>query len=125
MAQNEAALKDAQASVKKADAAVAAAKAALDQAMVNLRYCTIKSPVDGVVIDRRVNIGQTVVSALSASSLFLLATDLTKLQVWASVNEADIGNIHSGQPATFTVDAFPGRVSREPSPPKSRGLTPA
>ena len=61
-----------------------------------------------MIVDRRVNIGQTVVSSLSAPSLFLIAKDLTRIQVWASVNEADIGNIHPGQPVTFTVDAFPG-----------------
>src|SRR5262249_27485840 len=57
-----------------------------------------------------VNVGQTVVSSLNAPSLFLIAKDLKRLQIWASVNEADIGNIHSGQPVTFTVDAHPGRV---------------
>src|SRR5262249_44015923 len=77
---------------------------------VNLGYCTIKSPVKGVIIDRRVNIGQTVVSSLNAPSLFLIAKDLKRLQVWASVNEADIANVRSGQPVTFTVDAHPGRV---------------
>lgn len=90
--------------------AVAQAEAALKRAMTNLGYCTIRSPVKGVVIDRRVNMGQTVVSSLNAPSLFLIAKDLTRMQVWASVNEADIGAIHIGQPATFTVDAFPGRT---------------
>jgi HlyD family secretion protein len=66
--------------------------------------------VKGVVIDRRVNIGQTVVSSLSAPSLFLIANDLRHIQAWISVNEADVGNIAEGQPVTFTVDAFPGRV---------------
>jgi HlyD family secretion protein len=61
-----------------------------------------------VIIDRRVNIGQTVVASLNAPSLFLIATDLRKLEVWVSVNEADIGKIRDGQPVTFTVDAFPG-----------------
>jgi HlyD family secretion protein len=63
-----------------------------------------------VIIDRRVNIGQTVVSSLNAPSLFLLAKDLTRMQVWVQVNEADIGNIHPGQAATFSVDAFPGKI---------------
>jgi HlyD family secretion protein len=88
--------------------AVAQSEAFLRRAQQNLDYCTIVSPVKGVIIDRRVNIGQTVVSSLSAPSLFLIAKDLTRIQVWASVNEADIGNIRPGQPATFTVDAFPG-----------------
>jgi HlyD family secretion protein len=89
---------------------VAQAEAALKRARTNLGYCTIKSPVKGVIIDRRVNIGQTVVSSLNAPSLFLIAKDLTRLQVWAPVNEADIGHIHPGQPVTFTVDAYPGQV---------------
>ena len=63
-----------------------------------------------MIIDRRVNIGETVASSLNTPSLFLIAKDLTNIQVWASVNEADIGNIHPGQPVTFTVDAFPNRV---------------
>jgi HlyD family secretion protein len=63
-----------------------------------------------VIIDRRVNIGQTVVSSLSAPSLFLIAKDLKRMQVWVPVNEADIGNIQTGQPVSFTADAFPGQV---------------
>jgi HlyD family secretion protein len=89
---------------------VAQAQAALDSAQQNLRYCTIVSPVKGIIIDRRVNIGQTVVSSLSAPSLFLIAKDLTRIQVWVSVNEADIGNVHPGQAVTFTIDAFPNQV---------------
>jgi len=85
------------------------AESTLKSAKRDLEYCKIYAPVDGTVIARRVNIGQTVVSQLNAPSLFLLARDLTKLQIWASVNEADIGNIHEGQTATFTVDAHPGR----------------
>jgi HlyD family secretion protein len=98
--------------VDAAQAAVDQAKASLAQAQTNLRYTTIKSPVKGVIIDRRVNIGQTVVASLSAPSLFLIAKDLKRLQLWASVNEADIGQIHPGQTARFTVDAFPGRTFR-------------
>jgi len=100
----------AQAAVQQAKAAVLQAQAALERAQQNLRYCTITSPVKGVIVDRRVNIGQTVVSSLSTPSLFLIAQDLTRIQVWVSVNEADIGNIHPGQPVTFTVDAFPNQV---------------
>jgi HlyD family secretion protein len=99
-----------EAAIEQAKASIAQAKATLARAQRNLEYCTIKSPVKGVIIDRRVNIGQTVVSSLNAPSLFLLAKDLTRMQVWVQVNEADIGNIHPGQPATFTVDAFPGQV---------------
>lgn len=98
------------AQVEQAQAGVAQAKATLDQAQANVNYCTITSPVDGEIIDRRVNIGQTVVSGLSAPSLFLIAKDLKKMQLWVAVNEADVGNIHPGQNATFTVDAFPGEV---------------
>jgi HlyD family secretion protein len=103
--------------IAKADLAVAQAtvgqtQAALHRAQRNLGYCTITSPVKGVIIDRRVNIGQTVVSSLNAPSLFLIAKDLKRIQVWVSVNEADIGHIQPGQDVTFTVDAFPGRVFR-------------
>jgi HlyD family secretion protein len=94
------------------EAAVAQAQAALDQAQINLGYCTIKSPVKGVIVDRRVNVGQTVVASLNSPSLFLIAKDLKRLQVWASVNEADVGHIRSGQEVSFGVDAFPGRVFR-------------
>lgn len=85
-------------------------QAVFKRAQQNLDYCTIVSPVKGVIIDRRVNIGQTVVASLSAPSLFLIAKDLNRLQVWVSVNEADIGHIKPGQPVTFTVDAYPGEV---------------
>src|SRR5262249_39060289 len=88
--------------------AVEVNRAALETAKINLKYCTIVSPVKGVIVDRRVNIGQTVVASLSAPSLFLLAKDLTRLQVWASVNEADIGQIRPGQPVSFRVAAYPG-----------------
>jgi HlyD family secretion protein len=100
----------AKANLAVAQAAVAQNQATLNRAQRNLGYCTIKSPVKGVIIDRRVNIGQTVVSSLNAPSLFLIAKDLKRIQVWVSVNEADIGHIHPGQEVTFTVDAFPGRV---------------
>ena len=100
----------AEASVEQTKASVEQAKAGLDSAQVNLGYCTIKSPVRGVIIDRRVNIGQTVVSSMSATSLFLIAKDLKHIQVWLSVNEADIGSILIGQSVTFTVDAFPNRL---------------
>lgn len=100
------------AAVAQAKAGVAQAEATLRRAQRNLGYCTIRSPVKGVVIDRRVNIGQTVVASLNAPSLFLIAKDLKRMQVWVAVNEADIGKIRPGQPVTFTVDAFPGEVFR-------------
>ena len=98
------------AAIVQAQGTVTQAEAVLKRALQNLSYCTIVSPVKGVIIDRRVNIGQTVVSSLNAPSLFLLAKDLKRLQVWVSVNEADIGRIKPGQPVTFTVDAYPGEV---------------
>ena len=102
----------AKASVASAVAQVVQAKAAVEKAERNLGYCTISSPVDGVVVDRRVNLGQTVVSSMSASSLFLVAKDLRTMRIWASVNEADVGGVRAGQGVSFTVDAFPGRTFR-------------
>jgi HlyD family secretion protein len=99
----------AKANVSVAKSGVAQAKADLEKARRNLDFCTINSPVSGVIIDRRVNIGQTVVASLNAPSLFLIARDLTRMQIWVSVNEADVGRIKPGAPVTFTVDAFPGR----------------
>jgi len=110
VAQAKGAVAQAKSAVEQAKGQVAQAKATMDRARRNLSYCTIKSPVKGAIIDRRVNIGQTVVSALNVASLFLIARDLKRLEVWVSVNEADIGNIRPGQAVTFTVDAFPGRV---------------
>lgn len=100
------------AAVDQAKTAVIQAEAALKRAQQNLGYCTIVAPVDGTVIARRVNIGQTVVSSLSAPSLFLLAKDLNRMQVWVAVNEADVGSITAGQPVSFTVDARPGMAFR-------------
>ena len=98
------------ANLAQAEAQLAAAEATLIKAKQNLGYCVISSPVNGVIIDRRVNIGQTVNSSMSAPSLFLIAKDLKKMQVWVSVNEADVGEIKVGQKAEFTVDAFPNRT---------------
>jgi HlyD family secretion protein len=115
----QSAFETAQANVAVGEAAILQAKADLIQAEAmarraqrNLGYCTITSPVKGVIIDRRVNIGQTVVASLNAPSLFLIAKDLRRMQVWVAVNEADVGKIHPGQPVTFTVDAFPGENFR-------------
>jgi HlyD family secretion protein len=99
----------AKANVSVAKSGIAQAQADLDKAQRNLDFCVIKSPVKGVIIDRRVNIGQTVVSSLSAPSLFLIAEDLTRMQIWVAVNEADVAKIKPGAPVTFTCDAFPGR----------------
>ncbi|MFA6283476.1 MAG: efflux RND transporter periplasmic adaptor subunit [Desulfurivibrionaceae bacterium] len=108
----ESAHKTARAQVAVSEASIRQAEASLKRAQRNLGYCTITSPVKGIIIDRRVNTGQTVVASLNAPSLFLLAKDLTRIQVWVAVNEADIGKIHPGQPVTFTVDAFPGETFR-------------
>ena len=94
---------------EQAKAQLAIAEALMVKARRNLSYCVIASPVDGVIVDRRVSIGQTLVSNMSASSIFLIATDLKKMQVWASVNEADIGSVKKGMPVLFTVDTFPGK----------------
>ena len=99
----------ADAAVAQAKAATVQAKAGFDKAQRNLDFCIIKSPVKGVIIDRRVNIGQTVVASFNAPSLFLIAKDLTRMQIWVAVNEADVGRIVPGAPVTFTCDAFPGR----------------
>jgi HlyD family secretion protein len=99
----------AKANVSVAKSGIAQAQADLDKAQRNLDFCIIKSPVTGVIIDRRVNIGQTVVSSLNAPSLFLIAEDLTKMQIWVAVNEADVAKIKPGAPVTFTCDAFSGR----------------
>src|SRR6266568_2057966 len=98
-----------EAAIAQAKAATVQAQALLEKAQRNLDFCVIKSPVKGVIIDRRVNIGQTVVSSLNAPSLFLIAKDLTKMQIWVAVNEADVGKIVPGAPVTFECDAFPGK----------------
>ncbi len=114
---NQAAVTTAEATLKKAEASVSRAKTSFKRAKTTWDYTKIISPVDGVVIDRRVNIGQTVVSSLNAPSLFLIAKDLKRMEVWVSVNEADIGRVSISQEAAFRVDAFPnttfkGRVEQ-------------
>jgi HlyD family secretion protein len=96
------------ASIVQSRALLAKNEAFLNHATINLGYCTITSPVDGIVIDRRVDIGQTIVANLNAPSLFLLAKDLNKMQIWVTVNEADILKIKKGQHVSFEVDAMPG-----------------
>ncbi|NLS20410.1 efflux RND transporter periplasmic adaptor subunit [Rhizobium sp. P40RR-XXII] len=85
-------------------------KAALSAARINLDYTNIKSPVDGVVVSRNVTQGQTVAASFQTPTLFLIATDLTRMQVDTNISESDIGGLKNGQAATFTVDAFPDRV---------------
>ncbi len=106
----QAQLRSAEAQVDKAKAQVNQAQASLDQAKVDLDRTIIRSPINGTVISRSVDIGQTVAASLQAPTLFTIAQDLTKMQVDTNVSEADIGNVAVGQTATFTVDAFPTQV---------------
>jgi HlyD family secretion protein len=85
------------------------AQAALNQATVDLNNTVIRSPVDGIVISRTVDVGQTVAASLQAPTLFTIANDLAKMEVHTNVDEADVGNVTEGQEVTFTVDAFPSR----------------
>jgi HlyD family secretion protein len=98
----------AKAQVTAAQAQAVQAKAALDQAELNLKYSTIVSPIDGVVISRNVDVGQTVAATLQAPTLFTIAQDLGQMQVDTNVAEADVGKIRAGMDVTFTVDAYPG-----------------
>lgn len=100
------------ADVKAAQAQVTQARANLDLAQTNLNYTRIFSPIDGVVLSRNVDIGQTVAASLQAPVLFTIARDLREMQVHASVDEADVGKLREGMPATFTVDAFHGDAFR-------------
>jgi HlyD family secretion protein len=93
-----------------AKATVDQAEAALKQAQTNLSYTRIVSPIDGVVVNRAFDIGQTVAASFQAPTLFTIAQDLTRMQVSTTVDEADIGKIKVGKEATFSVDAFPERV---------------
>jgi len=103
----ETAWQSAKASIKAAEGSVAQTRGALMQARTNLRYSIIRSPVDGVVISRAIDVGQTVAASFQTPTLFTIAQDLTKMQIEVSVDEADISRIKLGQPATFSVDAYP------------------
>jgi HlyD family secretion protein len=105
----EAGLAMAAADLQHAEAAVQQQQAALDQAEVDLDRTVIRAPIDGVVIGRDVDRGQTVAATLEAPTLFTIAQDLRQMEVHAKIDEADIGRIRVGQPAGFTVDAHPGR----------------
>jgi HlyD family secretion protein len=91
-------------------AGVQQAAAALQEARINLGYTDITSPVDGVVVSRNVDVGQTVAASFQTPTLFLIAQDLTKMQVDTNVSESDIGDVRDGQEASFTVDAYAGRT---------------
>ncbi|MFL5400395.1 MAG: efflux RND transporter periplasmic adaptor subunit [Myxococcales bacterium] len=98
------------ASLAGAKAAVLQANADRAQAAANLAFTKITSPIDGVVVSRSVDAGQTVAAALQAPTLFVIANDLTKMQILANVDQADVGKVHEGEDAKFTVDAYPGEV---------------
>ncbi len=97
---------NAKSDVKSAEARVDQAKSQVDSSQVDLNYCIIRSPIDGVVISRNVNVGQTVASQFTAPVLFKVANDLTKMQVECSIDEADIGRVKEGQGVRFSVDAY-------------------
>ncbi|MGA7829083.1 MAG: efflux RND transporter periplasmic adaptor subunit, partial [Geobacteraceae bacterium] len=108
---------EAKASVRAAQGNVLQTRGASQQAQTNLHNATIRSPVDGVVVSRNVDVGQTVAASFQTPTLFTIAQDLTKMQINTSVDEADIGKVMDGQPAFFTVDAYPeiqfkGKVSQ-------------
>src|SRR6266571_497378 len=98
------------ADLHQAEAGVKVNEGSLKKAQVDLARCTIYAPVDGIVISRNVNVGQTVAASLSAPILFVIANDLAKMQIEADVAEADIGMVEVGQAVNFTVDAYPGQT---------------
>ena len=103
-------LDQATAELAQAEATVVVQQAVLESAQANLDYCKITAPVDGIVISRKVDVGQTVIAAMSTPDLFTIAQDITKMNISASVSEADIGQVKIGQTVDFTVDAFPDEV---------------
>ena len=107
---SQAELDQARAARHQAEASVKIKQGALERAQVDLDHCTITSPIDGIVISRSVDVGQTVAASLSAPIIFTIANDLSKMQIDAAVAEADIGTVEVGQKVDFTVDAFPRRT---------------
>ena len=107
--QSQAQVQQAQAQVQQNTAQVQQAQAALSLAEVNLSHTTITSPIDGIVVSRDVNVGQTVAASLSAPTLFTIANDLTQMQVIANIDQADIGLVEQAKSVKFSVDAFPGK----------------
>ena len=103
-------VRQAEASLKAAQAQVTQAQGSLNQTRVNLNHSIITAPVDGIVISRNVDVGQTVAASMSAPTLFVIAKDLSEMQVNASIDESDIGRIATGQTVTFRVDAYPRDV---------------
>jgi HlyD family secretion protein len=109
---DQSAYEQARAQVGVDEATIVQRRAALDAAQVNLDYTDIVSPVDGVVVSRNVDVGQTVAASFQTPTLFLIARDLTQMQVDTSVSESDVGAAKMGQDATFTVEAYPNRTFR-------------
>lgn len=109
-AQDIAKLAAAKAQLAQAKAQAEMQVAALKVAETNLGYCNIYSPIDGVVVNRAVDVGQTVAASFQTPTLFTIAQDLSKMQVDVQTDESDVGRIHPGDPATFTLDAFPNEV---------------
>ena len=109
VAQSQAGVEQSKAQVQQAAAQVQQAQAALSLAQVNLSHTTITSPIDGIVVSRDVNVGQTVAASLSAPTLFTIANDLTQMQVIANIDQADIGLVEQAKSVKFSVDAFPGK----------------
>ena len=110
--QAQAQVASAEAAIEQAGARVKQAEAQVKLSEVNLDYTVITSPVDGVVVSRNVDVGQTVAASLQAPTLFVIANDLTRMQVMANVDEADIGHIGPDAKVVFTVDSFPGEFFR-------------
>ncbi|MGB8509292.1 MAG: efflux RND transporter periplasmic adaptor subunit [Pyrinomonadaceae bacterium] len=106
--QTQAQIQQAQAQVQNAQAQVQQAQAALHLSEINQAHTTITSPIDGIVVSRNVDVGQTVAASLSAPTLFTIANDLTQMQVIANIDQADIGLVEGAKAVNFTVDAFPG-----------------
>ena len=100
----------AMADLHQAEAQVKIKEASLEKAKVDLGHCTIYAPVDGIVISRSVDVGQTVAASMNAPTLFIIANDLSKMQIDANVSEADVGTVEEGQVATFTVETFQNRT---------------
>jgi HlyD family secretion protein len=107
---DESAARSAAAQVGGADAKVLQAQSTVRTAEVNLAQTVIVSPIDGIVTERSVDVGQTVSASMSAPTLFVLAADLSKMQLSASVDESDVGQVRPGQPVTFRVDAYPSET---------------
>ena len=101
------AVRSAEAQIKSSEAGVTQSRASLNQNEVNLGHTVITAPIDGIVIARQVDVGQTVAASMSAPELFIIAADLTKMRVIANIDESDVGRIRPGQPVTFSVDAYP------------------